>query len=313
MGFFDESMPTCQLGGLDLPVVHRKLSGGRATVDRRYPNRDGQSTEDMGREPYTFELQLAFFADVDATHYPDLWDQVRSLLEDPPDDLEYRDHELGTMHVSVKPWSSDLAATMRDGVMTTITLVEDDLDIGVAFRELRPQPNTESAGAALDDELEQAGVSEPNVITSLTRAGVGLSDIEAAFNTGTLWATMGQRFAEDIAASVIVSTEQIAATVDVLRARAQVLLELPELLDPANASAMHAAMLFAAAATSQGERAFADAAPVVEQAIADTISVFELSTQLYGDETRAEEIMLRNPGLNPLFIAAGAVIQVAAR
>jgi prophage DNA circulation protein len=96
---------------------------------RKYPNRDGQRSEDLGREPYVFELEIPLFADIDPSHYPTMAEQLRAILDDPEDGLEYRDHELGTMPVSIGPWTSDIDAKMRDGVVFRIQLTEDQVDV----------------------------------------------------------------------------------------------------------------------------------------------------------------------------------------
>lgn len=309
--FFDTEMPAIKLGSLDnIPCSSRKLGGGRDVKSRKYPNRNGQSGEDMGREPYTFDLEIPLFAGVDANHYPTMADQLRSILDDPPDPLEYRDHELGTLNVTIEPYTSDLVSEKRDGVVFRIKLVEDQLDAPSQFRELTSAPNAQNAGDTLDQELEEAGVSEPNVITSLDRAGVGLTNAERGFAAGQMWTSLAIGIVNVIQEGVA-TAEQIGSMVDTTRARVDVVLGLPQVLDPANGSAMTAAILFLEAITLLGDVALASAAIEVEEEILDVCSVFQVAARLYGDELRAIEIMQRNPGINALFIPRGTRLVVA--
>ena len=312
MPFFEEEMPQIKLGDLDnIPVSSRKVSGGRSVKGRQYPNRDGQASEDLGREPWVFELEIPLFKTVDDNHYPAMADQLQLLLDDPPDDLEFRDHEFGTMQVSVGPWSRDMEATKRDGVIIRVQLTEDLLDTPFAVRELVAAPNVETAGADLDAALERAGVTEPNVQTQLNRNGVGLTTNELGFTAGDMWSGQGAAFMQRLNDG-IATAEQIAAIVDTVRARVDVLLGLPQLQDPAYADAVIAAILFADAMALAGQVVIASSTPIVEQVIVEPISVFELALLLYGDIDRVEEILQRNPLVDPLFIAPGTRMQVAA-
>lgn len=312
MPFFDEDMPEIKLGDLDnIPCSSRKVSGGRALAERKYPNRDGASSEDLGREPYTFELEIPLFADVDANHYPTMWDQLRLILDDPPTPLEYRDHELGTMNVSIRPWSSDLVATRRDGVVVRITLVEDTLDTPFQVRELAVVANVETAGDALDQALEDAGVDEGDVKKKLDKAGVGLKSTEQSFTAGSMWSNQGARFLQRFNDGVV-TAEQIGASIDTVRGRVDVLLGLSQLQDPAHADAYTAAIMFANAIALAGEDAVRSATAIVEEPILVTQSIFEVAARLYGSVDRVEELLQRNPGIDPLFIAPGTVLKVAA-
>lgn len=312
---FENEMPELKLGDLDkIPCSSRKVSGGRAIVARKYPNRDGQSSEDLGREPYVFDLEIPLFADVDPDHYPTMWDELRSILESPPRQLEFRDHEFGTMHVSVPPgWTSTLDATKRDGVLVHLTLTEDDLDIAGTFRETTTgtAPNAESAGDELDAALEEAGVNEDELKGKLDKAGVGLKSTEQGFAAGSMWSNQGAQFTNQLRDGIN-TAEQIAASVDIVRGRADAVLGLPQLRSPANAGVMNAAILFADAIARLGDRASASSTVIVQQPILDVTNVFELSARLYGTPDRASEIIARNPLVNPLFIRPGTRILVAA-
>lgn len=313
MSFFDDEMPALKLGDIEnIPCSSRRVTGGRARVARKYPNRDGQTTEDMGREPYTIELEIPLFAGVDPDHYPSMADAIRSLLDDPPEPLEYQDHELGVLNVSASPYAIDMDPMKRDGVILRFTLAEDTLDQGAAFRVLNPQPDVETAGEALDGELEEAGVTEPNVTSAMEKKGVGLKADERSYTSGSLWASQALSVVTEVN-SGIATAQSIAATVDTIRGRVAALLSLPEMQVASAGSAMTAAILFLEAVTQLGDRALASAAIEVEERILDTVSLLDVAARLYGDEQRVVELMARNPGVNPLFVPAGTVLIVASR
>lgn len=322
--YFGNDMPECILDGITLPVSSRRISGGRAIVARKYPNRDGQSSEDLGREPYTIELEIPLFADVHVNHYPRLWDELRAKLDDPPDELEFQDHELGTLRVSIKaPWTSDMVATKRDGVVVHLILEEDSLDtVSSTTTRSGRDDNTaatqtpEHSGANVDHELETTGVTTDRILRAFTAAGV-LSTLtqearSSTFVPGTLFQTIGASFSTFLNGVGVRTADDVAAQVDVLRAQVDVLVSLPELQDPQFASVTTNAMLFLSACAYAASVAVYDAPAMVEEVLLATQSVFEVAARLYDDATRSEQIMNLNSGrgIDWLFIPAGTRLQV---
>src|SRR5687768_3286370 len=126
MGLWEQQLHEASLGGVAFPVASRRITGGRAYAPRKYPHRDGQDVEDTGREPYTFELEVPLFADVDAAHYPDTYEALRLVVDDEADrgELEYVDVELGPVPVKVRQWNWSQTARERDGGVFSVVLEE---------------------------------------------------------------------------------------------------------------------------------------------------------------------------------------------
>lgn len=312
--YFEEEMVPTKLGGVDnIPISSRKIDGGRATKSRQYPNRDGQKSEDLGREAWRFELEIPLFKGIDDSHYPDMHDQLVALLDDPPNPLEYRDHEKGTMNVTIPPggWSSTIDAKIQDGAVIRVTLIEDQLDVAVSARELRPTQNAQARGEDLDEALRDAGVDEDKLKKKLDKAGVGLSALEQGFAAGSMWSNVGLQFQLGLRDAVR-TTQQIAADVDTMRARVDVVFGLPQLLHPVNAGIVDAAILLADTFALIGEAHIQAGPVIVEEVINDTTNAFSLATRLYGDTSRVEELLALNPSIDPLFIRPGTRLQVAA-
>ncbi len=59
-----------------------------------------------------------------------------------------------------------------------------------------------------------------------------------------------------------------------------------------------------------GEDVVSSAVRIVEITTNSPTSATELAAQLYGDATRADEILQANPQANPIFIVVGTVLQV---
>lgn len=311
---WDETLQPASFDGIEFPIASRAVGGGRAWARRRYPYRPGQDGEDTGREPYTFELEVPLFADVDPDHYPGVYDALRLALDDPSNAgrAEYVDPEYGPMIVQVDTWTWRTTSGARNGGVLTLKLEEvshDDLVVSVDARDA--QRAAGDAAAELDERAEDLGISEEELEDAFGAAGVPLDGEEKDKLAGDLWSTQLERFVEwteDGAAAV----DELASRLDRIRGRLDVLTSRPEMQAPAAMHAHHAAARLAAALGEVGEAMLLRAPPLVEHVLLSEQSVYEVSAQLYGTPDRAAEILARNPSPSPLFLQAGTKLVVLA-
>ena len=309
MAKWDEMLHEASFDGIEFPVSTRRLRGGRALARRRYPNRPGQNVEDTGREPYGFEIEAPFFNGIDPELYPGRWDQLRFALDstDTLGEAEYVDPFLGAIQAKVITWDFLEDAARRDGGILTLKLEEVSFDdvVFTVTDATDPQRLAENQAAELDESLAaDLGVDEADLEQDFEDAGVPLTEDEKDKPAGTLWATQVTRFSEGLEDGVQSSLD-VAARVDTLRARINVLMARDEVQQPAGAYAMHAATRLASALTDVGARAVKDVPPLVEHVTKTVQSVYEISTEAFGTPDRAEEILQRNPTATPLMIPAG--------
>lgn len=313
MALWDDLQPAT-FEGVEFPLASKRMSGGRAIRRNRYPYRAGQAIEDTGREPYSFELEIPLFAGMDPALYPNRYEELLLVFNDTrtTGEGEYVDPELGPINAKVVSWDWAEDAMRRDGGILTVRLEEVSFDAQVFSVDTRdPQATAEREAEALDDELEGLGADEAELEESFKKAGVGLDPDELDKGSGELWTTQVTRFVERIEDGVQ-SVEDVVARVENIRSRVAIfnahpLMQLPE-ATPAN----HAAARLAAAIVDLGAALLAQTAPVVAHTVMETMSVYELSSLLYGTPDRADEIMQRNPSPDPLFIRPGTVLDVLA-
>lgn len=314
MAKWSETLGPYKLDGIEFEATTRERRGGRALVERRYPNRDGGDQEDMGREPYTYELTIPLFDGVDPEHYPNLFDQLRAVLESPPSTLEYQDPEDGVVVVSVGAWSAALDSERRDGVVLSVTLIERQLDVANLGRTLRADPgigDPEELAASLDDAMAEAGIDEDTVSAGFAEAGAEL-DLDEKGSAGTLWQSQVAETTARINDGAA-TAGAIVAQVERVRARLAVLCDL-DAAKTAEAQPVYEAAMRLSAALEQSARDAAATAPaLVEHVVHVETSVFEVAASLYGDPSRASDIIARNAMPDPLFIPAGTVLVVAER
>lgn len=317
MAIWDEILQEASFADIEFPVSQRKVSGGRALARRRYPNRPGQAIEDQGREPYSFQLEVPLFASMDPDLYPATYEQLRAAFDDPETygEAEYVDPELGPLRAKVVSWTWSQSADERDGGRLTFDLEEisfDDQVFALRVGGGDPQGVAAEQARVLDEGLGSAGVDEGDLGKGFAAAGVKLTEDEAEHLAGELWSTQLFVFVEALDDG-LASAEGLAARVDTIRGRVNVLLEQPLMQGAAATPLAHAAARFADALGSIAERVVAEAPPLVEVTLADTISVYELAVQLYGEVGRADEILQRNPTSSPLFLQRGTVLTVLSR
>lgn len=315
MATWDDTLQPASFDGIEFPVSSRSVSGGRAWARRRYPNRPGQGSEDTGREPYRFELEIPLFHGVNSGHYPTLFEQLRAAFDDveTTGEAEYVDPLIGPVNAKVsEPWQWVESADQRDGGILRVVLEEvtfDDQLVTIGVGD--PRATAESQAETLDSALEDFGIAEADLEEDFVAAGAPLTEDELDRGDGTMWATQVTRFVEGLEDG-FESAEEVADRVDTIRRRLDVMANREELQSPAGVHALHAAMRLGVALTDVGARAVIDAPPLVVHRVATRMSIYEVASLLYGTADRAEEILQRNPQQAPLFLAAGTELVVLA-
>lgn len=313
MATWDETLGSYKLDAVEFEATSRKRGGGRAIVRRRYPNRDGQDVEDLGREPYTYTLVIPLFHGVNPNHWPGLFDNLVAVLENPPSTLEYQDPEYGVLTVTVVDWEDGLDSATRDGTILTITLEERMLDAGPLYRVASTPAlaDPEERAAELDDAMADAGIEESDVTAGFAAAGAELDPDEVG-TAGTLWesqVTETLARIDDGAATA----DAVLAQVERVRARLDVLTSLDAAQTAEGQPAYEAAMRLAASLEATAAELAASAPALVEHVVAVETSIFDIANSLYSDPARVADLLARNAMADCLFIPAGTVLVVAER
>lgn len=310
---FDD-LNEAKLGGVPFPVGARKLSGGRAFARRRYPYRDGQSTEGTGREPYKFDLTVPLFADVDPEHYPNVYEQLRAQLDEPDQSsrIEYVDPELGPLFVQVVDWTWNQTAEQRDGGRYEIQLEEvshDDFVFSTRVQDDRAAADLQAE--LVDTTLEDVGITDADVTSALSDAGAPLGDGDA-FEAGAATSSLLDGFTAALDDGAM-AADELASRLDTLRTRLGAIGSMEALGTVDGWPAIQALSRLTAAVTQIAEAAIASAVPVVLYDVPQPMSAWEIAVALYGDGERGEEVARRNPSREVLSYRSGTQLRVLVR
>lgn len=314
---FEDELREASLDGIEFPVSDRQVRGGRTFGRRRFPYRDGQSTENTGREPYIFELTCPILNGVTWPHelWPATWDALRGALEDPErgGEFEYVDNEYGPLPCIVSEWTWETAAEPRNGGMLRLVIEERQLDTGVLriSPDADPTSLAETEADAFDAALEEAGVTDQELADAFEAAGVPLTDADGTIGAGATFATLIDDFAGAWEEGAL-ATDELAAVLDQTRTRIEIVTTLAPAQSAAHWRLVLASERLIAAVTDIAERVQAQSPPIIDYVTRDEVSVYEVSTELYRTPNRAGDILSRNRIEAPLFIPKGTLLRVLA-
>lgn len=319
MATWEEIAAEGQIGDLVVPISRRQMSGGRSAARIKLPYQPGQDFEDTGREPFAFKVEIPLYADVDESHYPQLYTDLVALLTDErvKGEVEYIDPILGPFEVKVIDLSEEHVSDVRHGATITIGLEERSLDVRTftVTRLTSASADATDAAADLDDALEEQGVSDDAVSAALTDAGLPLTDEErTSASTRNVGATEGiaRDFVDEMREGALLADE-IVSRVDVVRARVSALMALGQLRSADGIAGYLAGLRLIDAVSRLAEETLARAVPIVEIAVTGATDIYTLAAKLYGDIGRADDILARNPGASPLSLRVGTTLRVAER
>lgn len=313
--YWAENLQLASFDGVAFPVRTLERSGGRAKVRHRYPYRDAQDVEDTGREPYAWTIEIPLFAgmspvDVGRPLYPDTYELLRFLFDDPDTlgEAEYVDPELGPFDVAVISHTWRANADARNGGVYTLQIEEVSAD---PF----PYSITEGSGsrssaeqAAADADLAIVGVvTEDEIAQAWEDDGVAVED--GSFDPGAIFTGLVDDFFNTIQDASL-AADDVAAYVDRVRYRIDRVLRFDAMREASRWSIVASLNRLSDTLTQAGEEAQASRPTIVDFVVPWVMSADEVALQLYGDVSRAEEIVRRNPTRDPNAYQTGRVLKV---
>lgn len=300
-----ETLPPPSLNGITFPLSGRKVSGGRAFAKRQYPFRNGQQSEDTGREPRQYEYQIPLYAGMDGFNgvrfsqplYPDTYDAIRDLAESDEDQAyaELVDPEHGPIQVKIASWSWGSDPSKRDGGELTLSMIEE-------------LPQQSALFSVTDDAASTAQLEAENLDAAFESSGVSITFLPAGFTTVSDYIA-----SYTAAVSGAVTFDVVAAHCDAVRASLTAAMQTPFLLEAANYRALWSISTLLDSVTRTAERAISDGPNVVEWVVPVPMSSHDIALELYKDSSLYLEIEQRNPTPHPLFYPAGTTVYAAVR
>jgi len=301
--WWTENLQPASLDGIVFEVASRTVTTGRELARYRYPYRDGQGVEDLGRAVYVWQLKIPLFRGVGLAQYPGTLDSLVALVDDSARkaEVEFVDPEWGPFQVKIPRdgFQWETVAEARDGGILSLTLEEISFDQSITQNLSKPalagRARAAFLASGIDNNLALLNTSLPDIADS---DGLSLTD---------LW-----NKAQDGIDQAALAVDDVAAKIDEVVLISQKVMDFSAGDEIERFSLYNSAADFAAAATDAGNDS-GDAPPgetMVTRKLPTTMSMYAISTWLYGESYRADEILFNNPTTNPLAYPQGAVIKV---
>jgi hypothetical protein len=309
MPLWEEYLSAASLGGVELPVVRRRLSGGWDGAGKELPHVNGKEFEPTGLRAEDIEIQVPLFADMESDEplYPDRYELLVSVLKDDTTKgrLVWVDPVWGEMDVQVMSYSIDENSGERDGARVSIRMTQVGFELDTADLQLSVLARNDRGGARalaseLDIDLADAGIKE-----SGGRRSVGEGRGRAAVGRSHQLRRDGRRLLRRSGPGR--SRRERRPRARLRAAVAHSRCDGPERRQDVR-SVAGGRQGGAAARGRHGGRRARRGGRVRDLLVFRTrtkTTVWEIATRLYGDIGRVEEILQRNAIESPLFIPAG--------
>jgi prophage DNA circulation protein len=298
-GWWEQNLLTATIGFVEVPISDRRVQTGREWARHRFPYRDGQGGEDLGRKVYVWNLTIPLYRGIDPDLYPDRYHQLIALIEDPESrgECEFTDPEWGPFNVKLVDYSISTPADRRDGVELQITLEELGFDASALANLTRPKvagaAEALSYAADVDQEVAFSGDDPVNIpprtLTDSWR------DFQASLDEGAL--------AADVVAERMDELYLVADKYAQYSARDEI--ERWSIFTSTVA-------LLGAAEDYADESARNENAQtrLIEVRIPSDMSAYDIASTYHGDAGRAEEVLFNNPNTNPASYPRGAMVRL---
>ena len=309
-GIWDERLQQASLGGVEVPVKSRRIKGGRDGARKRLPYVGGQEVEDTGRLPRALSVTIELFADVDPDHYPARYEELVAFLQDDEGQAEgeWIDPVWGPMDVKVWTWEVDENAEARDGATIELEIeelgIEESANLTLTVLGANDRATVEDDADDFDDLIDELAITGGDVETAWAEDGVAKKTGETtSFLDGV------QSFTKALDAGVT-RADKVAAQVQTQQARIQSVMNITKGRTSRGWRMRNKGHQLIATVTNIGEAATAREGRIITRTLTGSLSIYDIARDVYGDVTRADEVLQRNPVLRPLFMPSGTVLRI---
>lgn len=311
MGLWEELLGPAALGGVELPVVRRRITGGRDFARKRLPFVAGQEVEDTGRRPREIEVQAELFNDMDEDDlYPDRYEELVAVLDDDSEQTEvlWDDPVWGPIPVKVVRWTAVEEAQSRDGVQITLNMEERGFstssDAVFSLLQQSDEGRAETDGAEFDALMEELAIGDDEIEAAWEESGFKKKELETVSFQDQV-----NNLVNDLDAG-LQRADQVIAKVNTVQARVESVMALPAARTAAAWQVIDKGTRLIDSVAAIGESVVSRQTRIINFTTTGRTSVYEIAAKLYGDVDRVSEILRANPQESPLFIPAGTVLRV---
>lgn len=290
-----------ELAGIRIDPESVIFGTGRMFQRTRFPYRDGQSIEDLGRKTYTWKLSIPLFASVNASHYPGLFDQFMKVVEDTEKrgEVEFIDPERGPFDVKIVDYNWTIDAARRNGGVLTIDLEERGFEQSFTANLRKGKLAMRAAAAHAAKKAQYAidmlafAINEPSVSTkfSLTEAW---GKFQSALDAGAM------------------AADEVASRIDEVVGVGSRILAFDPVSELERWSITNSVFDAVGFAIEASEEASSDSATggFVDVVINTPMSMWDIAQAHLDDAGRADEVSADNPTPNPFEYPAGSRIRL---
>jgi prophage DNA circulation protein len=292
--FFEQTILEASLAYVEFPVSDRKVATGRRVSRTEYPYRDGQGVEELGRKPYVFNLTVPLFRGLDVSYYPDTYQLLLAVIEDPEQrgSVEYVDPEFGPVQVQILDYDVTTSGERRDGVMLSLVLEERGLDQSLLSNLTKP---------------ELAGAARASLFATQVDQEVAFIDLpdedKPPFRLSDTWGKF-----QDALNTAAMTADEVAALLDEVYFVVSRFLNFSAKDELERWSLFNTLIDFAGAAEDAANQN--DLVQTIEVVLQADMSAYDIATHYHNDADRADEVIHNNPTANPMRYPRGTTIRI---
>lgn len=296
-------LPLAAFNGITFPVENVKVRGGVRHVVHEYPHSDGGQPEKLGRKLYTIEM-MANFQTTFKKHqggegdalWPDRLDNLRSQFEISLT-APLLIPTIGEIQAFAVEWDQEASNKILSGEKMTIKFLEDQSEQFLVDNLIKK----EAQGAAQEGERLSAAAAEA------IRQDLLAPEKQPIFDAITDITNLVVAAADTID---LVGTRLEALLLSLIQLASDAERSVDELNDPGNFILLEQLKRVWAAGQEQFENLKGEQARLITFTLPRQMTVQEVAIEVYGDTSRAVEILQLNPIEDPFAIPAGATLRL---
>lgn len=326
MSVFDE-FPRASFDGIEFPVTRTQVIGGLRDHVHEYPHAPGGAPEKLGRKLYTIRFS-ALFHNTFPT-YPELYPQALSDLQDRFEDQVTSDltiPNIGTIQAYCVNWDRTADAKARSGEAVELEFREDQSQAFLINGIVNVSGKTLQSAQTQFIQAMDPLLNPPNTPQVLINGNLVDGPPPRALTRAEALAQLTTRDADLINSilSAITSLLSIADQVELygnlVEAKALAVVQLCEsahdsvrvFQNPVNHAALDALKQVWSTSQNIGKNATQQQGNILYYTIRITMSIGQVSTAIYGDQSRASELLQLNAIEDPFQIQKGTVLRYRA-
>lgn len=285
-------LPRASFAGIEFPISKCRIIGGLRDHVHEYPGVPGGAIEKLGRKLYVFEMD-ALFHDTLLDYGPGLWPANLSTLRH-AFEIESTDElvipTIGAIQAYCFDWSQTWDAKIQSGESVPLRFREDTANAFLAA-DIVAKTTVESYAIKFATIVADGGYQE-SLFDQISNAAAAISSI------GDQVELYGNRL-EAKALGLARLCNQADASLKILQ-------------HPVNHRLLTALHDLWASALRLQKDALRTAIPILPYVVPHTMAISDVARAVYGDASRAVEILQTNSIEDPFSIPGGTVLKVFA-